>query len=134
MDHNPHNYTISLIIGILILSIFSLTTTYSQNSEMSVIVKLINADKYLAQTWDINGQLRDKSTDSEISKDQTTFKVSENQTIQLIIPLSNSTEDLNRYSIFVDASSTIDDIDVFGSIDSLKKEDNQITINLANAS
>lgn len=133
MDHNPPNYTISLIIGILILSIFSLTNTYSQNSEMSVIVKLINADKYIAQTWDINGQLRDKSTDSEISKDQTTFKVSENQTIQLIIPLSNSTEDLNRYSIFVDASSTIDDIDVFGTIDSLKKEDNQITLNLANA-
>ncbi len=134
MDHNPHNYTILLIIGILILSIFSLTNTYSQNSEMSVIVKLINADKYIAQTWDINGQLRDKATDSEISKDQTTFKVSENQTIQLIIPLSNSTEDLNRYSIFVDASSTIDDIDVFGTIDSLKKEDNQITLNLANAS
>lgn len=134
MDHNPHNYTILLIIGILILSIFSLTNTYSQNSEMSVIVKLINADKYIAQTWDINGQLRDKPTDSEISKDQTTFKVSENQTIQLIIPLSNSTEDLNRYSIFVDASSTIDDIDVFGTIDSLKKEDNQITLNLANAS
>lgn len=133
MDHNPHNYTILLIIGILILSIFSLTNTYSQNSEMSVIVKLINADKYIAQTWDINGQLRDKPTDSEISKDQTTFKVSENQTIQLIIPLSNSTEDLNRYSIFVDASSTIDDIDVFGTIDSLKKEDNQITLNLANA-
>lgn len=134
MVHNPHNYTILLIIGILILSIFSLTNTYSQNSEMSVIVKLINADKYIAQTWDINGQLRDKPTDSEISKDQTTFKVSENQTIQLIIPLSNSTEDLNRYSIFVDASSTIDDIDVFGTIDSLKKEDNQITLNLANAS
>ncbi|HEX7142534.1 MAG TPA: hypothetical protein VF222_08650 [Nitrososphaeraceae archaeon] len=133
MDHNPHNSTISLIIGILILSIFSLTNTYSQNSEMSVIVKLINADKYLAQPWDINGQLRDKYTDFEISKDQTTFKVSENQTIQLIIPLSNSTEDLNRYSIFVDASSTIDDIDVFGTIDSLKKEDNQITLSLANA-
>ena len=133
MDHNLHNSTISLIIGILILSIFYLTNTYSQNSEMSVIVKLNNASKYLAQTWDINGQLRDKSTDSEISKDQTTFKVSENQTIQLIIPLSNSTEDLNRYYIFVDASSTIDDIDVFGTIDSLKKENNQITLNLANA-
>ncbi len=133
MDHNLHNSTISLIIGILIFSIFSLTNTYSQNSEMSVIVKLNNASKYLAQTWDINGQLRDKSTDSEISKDQTTFKVSENQTIQLIIPLSNSTEDLNRYYIFVDASSTIDDIDVFGTIDSLKKENNQMTLNLANA-
>jgi hypothetical protein len=133
MDNNLHNYKILLIVGILILSIFSLTNTYSQNSEMSVIVKLINASKYLAQTWDINGQLRDKSTGSEISKDQTTFKVGENQTIQLIIPLSNSTEDLNRYSIFVDASSTIDDIDVFGTIDSLKKENNQITLNLANA-
>lgn len=133
MDPNFHNSTISLIIGILVLSIFSLTDTYPQISEMSVIVKLINGDKYLDQTWDINAQLRDKSTDSEISKDQTTFKVNVNQTIQLIIPLSNSTQDLNRYSIFVDASSTIEDIDVFGNIDSVKKENNQITLNLANA-
>ncbi len=133
MDPNFHNSTISLIIGILVLSIFSLTDTYPQISEMSVIVKLINGEKFLAQTWDINAQLRDKSTDSEISKDQTTFKVNVNQTIQLIIPLSNSTQDLNRYSIFVDASSTIEDIDVFGTIDSVKKENNQITLNLANA-
>jgi hypothetical protein len=133
MDPNFHNSTISFIIGILVLPIFSLTDIYSQNSEMSVIVKIINGDKFLAQTWDINAQLRDKSTDSEVSKDQTTFKVNENQTIQLIIPLSNSTQDLNRYSIFVDASSTIEDIDVFGTIDSVKKENNQITLNLTNA-
>ena len=133
MDPNFYNSTISLIIGILILPIFSLTDIYSQNSEMSVIVKIINGDKFLAQTWDINAQLRDKSTDSEVSKDQTTFKINENQTIQLIIPLSNSTQDLNRYSIFVDASSTIEDIDVFGTIDSVKKENNQITLNLTNA-
>jgi hypothetical protein len=133
MDPNLHTSTLSLIIGILVLSIFSLIDTYPQISEMSVIVKLINGDKYLDQTWDINAQLRDKSTDSEISKDQTTFKVNENQTIQLIIPLSNSTQDLNRYSIFVDASSSIEDIDVFGTIDSVKKENNQITLNLANA-
>ncbi len=133
MDPNFYTSKISLIIGILVLSIFYLTDTYSQNSEMSVIVKLINGDKFLDQIWDINAQLRDKSTDSEVSKDQTTFKVNENQTIQLIIPLSNSTQDLNRYSIFVDASSTIDDIDVFGSIDSVKKENNQITLNLTNA-
>ena len=133
MDPNFYHSTISLIIGILVLPIFSLTDIYSQNSEMSVIVKIINGDKFLAQTWDINAQLRDKSTDSEISKDQTTFKVNENQTIQLIIPLSNSTQDLNRYSIFVDASSTIEDIDVFGTIDSVKKENNQITLNLTNA-
>lgn len=133
MDPNFYNSTISLIIGILVLPIFSLTDIYSQNSEMSVIVKIINGDKFLAQTWDINAQLRDKSTDSEISKDQTTFKVNENQTIQLIIPLSNFTQDLNRYSIFVDASSTIEDIDVFGTIDSVKKENNQITLNLTNA-
>ena len=133
MDHNFHNSTISLMIGIVVLSIFSFTDTYSQNSEMSVIVKLINGDKFLAQTWDINAQLRDKSTASEISKDQTTFKVNENQTIQLIIPLSNSTQDLNRYSIFVDASSTIEDTDVFGTIDSVKKENNQITLDLSNA-
>ncbi|HEU5460897.1 MAG TPA: hypothetical protein VFU79_01360 [Nitrososphaeraceae archaeon] len=133
MDHNFHYSTISLIVGIVVLSILSFTDIYSQNSEMSVIVKLINGDKYLAQTWDINAQLRDKTTDSEISKDQTTFKVNENQTIQLIIPLSNSTQDLNRYSIFVDASSTIEDTDVFGTIDSVKKENNQITLDLANA-
>ena len=133
MDPNFYKSTISLIIGILVLPIFSLTDIYSQNSEMSVIVKIINGDKFLAQTWDINAQLRDKSTDSEVSKDQTTFKVNENQTIQLIIPLSNSTQDLNRYSIFVDASSTIEDIDVFGTIDSVKKENNQITLNLTNA-
>ena len=133
MDHNPCNPTILLITGILVLSIFSLIDSYSQDSEISVIVKLINADKYLTQTWDVNAQLRDKSTDSEISQDQTTFTVSENQTVQLIIPLTNSTKDLNRYSIFVDASSTIDDIDVFGTIDSLRKENNQITLNLTNA-
>jgi hypothetical protein len=133
MDPNFYNSTISLIIGILVLPIFSLTDIYSQNSEMSVIVKIINGDKFLAQTWDINAQLRDKSTDSEVSKDQTTFKVNENQTMQLIIPLSNSTQDLNRYSIFVDASSTIEDIDVFGTIDSVKKENNQIALNLTNA-
>lgn len=133
MDPNFYHSTISLIIGILVLPIFSLTDIYSQNSEMSVIVKIINGDKFLAQTWDINAQLRDKSTDSEVSKDQTTFKVNENQTIQLIIPLSNFTQDLNRYSIFVDASSTIEDIDVFGTIDSVKKENNQITLNLTNA-
>jgi len=133
MDPNFYTSKISLIIGILVLSIFYLSDTYSQNSEMSVIVKLINGDKFLDQIWDINAQLRDKSTDSEVSKDQTTFKVNENQTIQLIIPLSNSTQDLNRYSIFVDASSTIDDIDVFGSIDSVKKENNQITLNLTKA-
>jgi len=133
MDHNSCNRTILLITGILVLSIFSLRESYSQDSEMSVIVKLINADKFLAQTWDVNAQLRDKSTDSEISQDQTTFTVSENQTVQLIIPLSNSTKDLNRYSIFVDASSTLDDIDVFGTIDSLRKENNQITLNLTDA-
>ena len=133
MDHNSCNRTILLITGFLVLSIFSLSDSYSQASEMSVIVKLINTDKYLAQTWDVNAQLRDKSTDSEISQDQTTFTVSENQTVQLIIPLSNSTKDLNRYSIFVDASSTLDDIDVFGTIDSLRKENNQITLNLTDA-
>jgi len=133
MDHNSCNRTILLITGILVLSIFSLIDSYSQDSEMSVIVKLINADKFLAQTWDVNAQLRDKSTDSEISQDQTTFTVSENQTVQLIIPLSNSTKDLNRYSIFVDAASTVDDIDVFGTIDSLRKENNQITLNLTDA-
>ena len=133
MDHNSCNPTIFLITGILVLSTFSLIDSYSQDSEMSVIVKLIDADKFLTQTWDVNAQLRDKSTDSEISQDQTTFTVSENQTVQLIIPLSNSTKDLNRYSIFVDASSTIDDIDVFGTIDSLRKENNQITLNLTDA-
>ena len=133
MNKDYHFSIISSISVILVLSFFSLIATYSQNSEISVIVNLINGDKFIGQTWDINAQLKDKSSNSEISKDQTTFKVNQNQTIQMILPLSNATQDLNRYSIFVDSSSTIDDVDVFGIIDSLTNNDNQITLNLTNA-
>lgn len=133
MNNDYYFSIISSTLGIFILSFFSLFDIYPQNSEISVIVKLINGDKFIGQTWDINAQLKDKSSNSEITKDQTTFKVNQNQTIQMILPLSNSTQDLNRYSIFVDASSTIDDIDVFGTIDSLTNENNQITLNLTNA-
>ena len=133
MNTNYYFFIIPLISGVSILSFFSLINIYPQNSEISVIVQLTNGDKFIGQTWDINAQLKDKSSDSEISKDQTTLKVNQNQTIQMILPLSNSTQDLNRYSIFVDASSSIEDIDVFGTIDSVKKENNQITLNLANA-
>ena len=119
---------------ILILAIFSFIDIHSQNSEISVIIKLINDDKFIGETWDINAQLKDKSSNSEISKDQTTFKVNQSQTIQMVLPLSNSTQDLNRYSVFVDASSTIDDIDAFGTIDSLNKDNNEITLNLTEAS
>ena len=130
-----HFSIISSILGILVLSssFFSLIDIYPQNSEISAIVKLVNGDKFIGQIWDINAQLKDKSSSSEISKDQTTFKVNQNQTIQMILPLSNSTQDLNRYSIFVDASSTIDDVDVFGTIDSLTNDNNQVTLNLNNA-
>ena len=133
MNKDCHFSIISSISIMLVLSFLSLIATYSQNSEISVIVNLINGDKFIGQTWDINAQLKDKSSNSEITKDQTTFKVTQNQTIQMILPLSNSTQDLNRYSIFVDASSTIDDIDVFGTIDSLTNENNQIILNLTNA-
>jgi hypothetical protein len=133
MNNDYYFSIISSTLGIFILSFFSLFDIYPQNSEISVIVKLINGDKFIGQTWDINAQLKDKSSNSEITKDQTTFKVTQNQTIQMILPLSNSTQDLNRYSIFVDASSTIDDIDVFGTIDSLTNENNQIILNLTNA-
>jgi hypothetical protein len=133
MNTNYYFFIIPLISGVSILSFFSLINIYPQNSEISVIVQLTNGDKFIGQTWDINAQLKDKSSNSEISKDQTTFKVNQNQTIQMILPLSNSTQDLNRYSIFVDASSTIDDIDVFGTIDSLTNENNQITLNLTKA-
>jgi hypothetical protein len=135
MSNDYYQFSIiSSILGILVLSFFSLIDIYPQNSEISVIVKLINGDKFIGQTWDINAQLRDKSSNAEISKDQTTFKVNQNQTIQMILSLSNSTQDLNRYSIFVDASSTIDDVDVFGTIDSLtNNNNNQITLNLNNA-
>src|SRR5215204_4948123 len=132
MNNNYHFSILSSISGILVLSFFSLIDIYPQNSEISVIVKLINGDKFIGQTWDINAQLKDKSSNSEISKDQTTFKVNQNQTIQMILPLSNSTHDLNRYSLFVDASSTIDDVDVFGTIDLLTNDNNQITLNLTN--
>jgi hypothetical protein len=133
MNTNYHFFIIPLISGVSILSFFSLINIYPQNSEISVIVQLTNGDKFIGQTWDINAQLKDKSSNSEISKDQTTFKVNQNQTIQMILPLSNSTQDLNRYSIFVDASSTIDDVDVFGTIDSLTNDNNQITLNLTKA-
>ncbi len=133
MNNDYYFSIISSTLGIFILSFFSLFDIYQQNSEISVIVKLINGDKFIGQTWDINAQLKDKSSNSEITKDQTTFKVTQNQTIQMILPLSNSTQDLNRYSIFVDASSTIDDIDVFGTINSLTNENNQIILNLTNA-
>ena len=133
VNKDYHFSIISSISVILVLSFFSLIATYSQNSEISVIVNLINGDKFIGQTWDINAQLKDKSSNSEISKDQTTFKVNQNQTIQMILPLSNATQDLNRYSIFVDSSSTIDDVDVFGTIDSLTNDNNQITLNLTNA-
>jgi hypothetical protein len=133
MNTNYYFFIIPLISGVSILSFFSLINIYPQNSEISVIVQLTNGDKFIGQTWDINAQLKDKSSNSEISKDQTTFKVNQNQTIQMILPLSNSTQDLNRYFIFVDASSTIDDIDVFGTIDSLTNDNNQITLNLTKA-
>ena len=135
MNNDYYHFSIiSSILGMLVLSLFSLIDIYPQNSEISAIVKLINGDKFIGQTWDINAQLRDKSSNSEISKDQTTFKVNQNQTIQMILSLSNSTQYLNRYSIFVDASSTIDDVDVFGTIDSLtNNNNNQITLNLNNA-
>src|ERR687889_602204 len=110
MNRDYHFFIISSILVILVLSFFSLIATYSQNSEISVIVNLINGDKFIGQTWDINAQLKDKSSNSEISKDQTTFKVNQNQTIQMILPLSNATQNLNRYSIFVASSSTIDDV------------------------
>ena len=135
MNNDYYHFSIiSSILGMLVLPFFSLIDIYPQNSEISAIVKLINGDKFIGQTWDINAQLRDKSSNSEISKDQTTFKVNQNQTIQMILSLSNSTQDLNRYSIFVDASSTIEDVDVFGTIDSLtNNNNNQITLNLNNA-
>jgi len=132
---NVYYFSILLSLPIvLILSTFSFVDILSQNSEISVIIKLINDDKFIGETWDINAQLKDKSSNSEISKDQTTFKVNQNQTIQMILPLSNSTQDLNRYVVFVDASSTIDDIDVFGTIDSLNNDNNEITLNLTEAS
>ena len=133
MNNDYHQFSIiSSILGMLVLSFFSLIDIYSQNSEIGVIIKLINGDNFIGQTWDINAQLRDKSSNTEISKDQTTFKVNQNQTIQMILPLSNATQDLNRYSIFVDSSSTIDDVDVFGTIDLLTNDNNQITLNLTN--
>ena len=134
MNNDYYHFSIiSSILGMLVLSFFSLIDIYPQNSEISVIVKLINGDNFIGQTWDINAQLRDKSSNAEISKDQTTFKVNQNQTIQMILSLSNSTQDLNRYSIFVDSSSTIDDVDVFGTLDSLTRNNNQITLNLNDA-
>lgn len=133
-----------MIISICKLSIFSIVgmitisllinNIYGEGSEISVIVKIVDVEQYQGQTWNINAQLRDKSSDSELSRDKTNFTVSPNQTIQLIIPLSNSTDNLNNSYIVVDASSTLDDIDVFGKIESPTKEDNFITLNLTKSS
>ena len=60
MNKDYHFSMISSISVILVLSFFSLIATYSQNSEISVIVNLINGDKFIGQTWDINAQLKDK--------------------------------------------------------------------------
>jgi len=117
------------IVGIFSISLL-FNNIFGQSSEISVTVKIVDVEQYLGQTWNINAQLRDKINDSEIARDNTNFTVTPDQTIQLIIPLSNFTENLNNSYILVDAASTLDDIDVFGTIESPTNEDNSITLNL----
>ena len=133
MKNILHQLLALSIVGIMFFSIL-FNNIYGESSEVSVIVKVVDVEKFKGQTWNINAQLRDKTNDSELAKDKTTFTVNENQTIQLIIELSNSTKNINNSYIFVDASSTLDDIDVFGKIESPKKENNLITLNLTKAS
>ena len=125
-----------VIIILLFTSVVTLLSNHisaQEDSEISVTVTIVGADKFTGQNWDINAQLRDKTTDSEVAKDKTTFKVNDNQKIQMILPVSNSTEDLTTYSIFVDASSTTDDIDIFDRIDSPKTQGNLLVLNLTKA-
>jgi hypothetical protein len=121
------------IVGIFSISLL-FNNIFGQSSEISVTVKIVDVEQYLGQTWNINAQLRDKINDSEIARDNTNFTVTPDQTIQLIIPLSNFTENLNNSYILVDAASTLDDIDVFGTIESPTNEDNWITLNLTKSS
>ncbi|MDX1372153.1 MAG: hypothetical protein R3321_06765 [Nitrososphaeraceae archaeon] len=121
------------IVGIFSISLL-FNNTFGQSSEISVTVKIVDVEQYTGQTWNINAQLRDKINDSEIARDNTNFTVTPDQTIQLIIPLSNSTENLNNSYILVDAASTLDDIDVFGTIEAPTNEDNSITLNLTKSS
>lgn len=121
------------IVGIFSISLL-FNNIFGQSSEISVTVKIVDVEQYLGQTWNINAQLRDKINDSEIARDNTNFTVTPDQTIQLIIPLSNFTENLNNSYILVDAASTLDDIDVFGTIESPTNEDNSITLNLTKSS
>jgi hypothetical protein len=119
----------SSIVGLISISLL-FNNIYGETSEISVVVKIVDVEQFIDQTWNINAQLRDKISDSELARDKTNFTVTPNQTIQLIIPLSNSTKNLNNSYIFVDASSTLDDIDVFGKIESPTKDNNSITLNL----
>ena len=121
------------IIGFFSISLL-FNNIFGESSEISVIVKILDVEQYLGETWNINAQLRDKINDSEIARDKTNFTVTPNQTIQLIIPLSNFTENLNNTYILADAASTLDDIDVFGTIESPTNEDNLITLNLTKSS
>lgn len=121
------------IVGIFSISLL-FNNIFGQSSEISVTVKIVDVEQYLGQTWNINAQLRDKINDSEIARDNTNFTVTPDQTIQLIIPLSNFTENLNNSYILVDAASTLDDIDVFGTIESPTNEDNSIILNLTKSS
>ena len=83
-------------------------------------------DKYIDQVWDINTQLRDKSSNSEIARDNIQFTIAQNQTLQFILPLINSTTTIDDYILLVNAASTIDDIDLSVQLDNISDNENNI--------
>ena len=75
MKNILHQFLALSIVGIMFFSIL-FNNIYGESSEVSVIVKVVDVEKFKGQTWNINAQLRDKTNDSELAKDKTTDRKS----------------------------------------------------------
>ncbi|MGD1836385.1 MAG: hypothetical protein ACPKQO_11760 [Nitrososphaeraceae archaeon] len=126
-------FAVFLITSVVFFSLFG-NNVYAQNKEIGVIVHIFGIDNYIDQVWDINTQLRDKSSNSEIARDNIQFTITQNQTLQFIIPLINSTSNVDDYTLLVNAASTVDDIDLSVKIDKvLENENNIVELDFSNA-
>ncbi|MGD1837294.1 MAG: hypothetical protein ACPKPY_04465 [Nitrososphaeraceae archaeon] len=126
-------FAVFLIASVVFFSLFG-NNVYAQNKEIGVVVHIFGIDNYIDQVWDINTQLRDKSSNSEIARDNIQFTITQNQTLQFIIPLINSTSNVDDYTLLVNAASTVDDIDLSVKIDKvLENENNIVELDFSNA-
>ena len=125
---------VTFLIASVVFFSFLGNNTYAQNKEIGVIVHVFGIDKYIGQVWDINTQLRDKSSNSEIARDSIQFTIAQNQTLQFILPLLNSTTTVDDYILLVNAASTIDDIDLSVQLDNISyNENNIVELDFSNA-